>query len=150
MKRPGRMLTARIPATATNLNTHRLKEGIQAMTKGKSTTKTATKGKAGDEVQGAQDAALASAILALAFRTKAERNDARKGIFQAGGVMEDIQDLASELAVNLIHPEVLPHALPVLLREARARVERGGLHWREVRALLLKLELAATEKGGAR
>ena len=118
-------------------------------TKTKSTTKGQPRGKADSDGEDTQDAALVRAVLALAFRTKAERDAARRGAFRAGGVIEDVHALACELSVNLIHPEVLPHALPVLLREAHAYVGRRGRERRAVSALLLKIERAATGKGGA-
>lgn len=128
-----------------NLNTQHLNgRGSKLMTKTKSTTKGQRSGKAGGDGESMPDAAFASAILALAFRTKAERDDARKGVFMRGSMLEDVADLATELAVQIIHPEVLPHALPVILREARAHVGRRGRERQTVSALLLKLERAAT------
>ena len=119
------------------------------MTKKKSTTKGRPEGKAASAGESTNDAALARNILALAFPTQEERRDARTGIFTRGSIVETIQDLAHDhLSIFIYHPEILPHALPVILRAARSAVRRGGWRGQGVRPLLSRLE-AAAGKGGA-
>lgn len=122
------------------------------MTRKESITKGGARGKAGGSKRGgAEDERLASAILALAYRTQEERDDAQEGAFTTGGLLEVVNDLAQDcLSIYIIHPDVLPHALPVILREARAAVARKGYGWRDVRALLQRLAGAAAGEGGGR
>jgi hypothetical protein len=116
----------------------------------KSTTKGQPRGKADSGGESAQDAALVRNILAHAFPTPEERDDARKGIFTRDSILDAVQELAYDgLSIHIYHPDILPHALPVILRAARAHVGRESGDWREVRALLAKLE-AAARKGDTR
>lgn len=94
-----------------------------------------------------KDVRLSRLITARAFATRKEARAAAAGEIAPGSVAEAVSDLAGELSMFVIHPEILPHALPVILREARATVREKGYQWRHVRELLRRLEEAALERG---
>lgn len=99
-----------------------------------------------------KDDELARRLLPLAYPTDEAREDAANATWQEGSVLDSLVDIGSECDVSVIHPDILPHALPVLIREARiyltvVRKEQpkaGGA----IASCLRKLERAA-KKGGA-
>jgi hypothetical protein len=65
------------------------------------------------------DTELSRAVLAVAYPTEKVRRKAANGVCAKDGLLYTISEVASELNLSLIHPDILPAALPVIVREAR-------------------------------
>lgn len=91
-----------------------------------------------------KDARLVRLLLSRAFPTDADREDASRGSIKTGSIIDHAATLANELDVSVFHPDILPHALPVIIRAARAAKGRSYLT-RALRSLLQHAEKAASE-----
>lgn len=94
-----------------------------------------------------KDARLVRLLLDRAYPTDADREAAGRSSFKTGGIIDHATTLADELNVTIFHPDVFPHALPVIIRAART-VKGRGQRAQGLRSFLRALEEAATPKGG--
>ncbi len=91
-----------------------------------------------------QDERTVRGLLARAYPTDADRERATHAALLTGSIIDHVSTLASELDVTIFHPDVLPHALPVIMRAARA-VKGRSRHAQWLRSFLRALEEAAGE-----
>jgi hypothetical protein len=89
------------------------------------------------------DAQLVRSLLARAFPTKKHRETATRGGAYRGTIPDVAVDLANELNVTVIHPDILRAALPVIIREARETVRQKAYRQKAATEMLRKLEEAA-------
>jgi hypothetical protein len=86
-----------------------------------------------------KDARAARTLLAVAYDDKGEREMARQGMCHAGTVLDALTSLTSELSLYVSHPDILPHAARLILREAEASKDPAVKRlFRELRAAVKK------------
>ncbi|MET0646722.1 MAG: hypothetical protein ABW208_08870 [Pyrinomonadaceae bacterium] len=73
----------------------------------------------GEAQQPDPDAELIRRILAAAFKADEARADAESGSAASGSILDLTTDITHELDIFVIHPEIFPAVLPVLVREVR-------------------------------
>jgi hypothetical protein len=94
---------------------------------------------------------LAGRILLTAFPDEQARERATTGTVVTGTVIDAVQELANDVEVWAIHPDIFAVALPVILRAAQTLTRRRSDGAPTIRKALRKLKTAVrnAEKEGA-
>jgi hypothetical protein len=96
-------------------------------------------------------AVIARRAVKAAYPTDEAERMAAAGTWLANGVLDAVMDISIETDTLLIHPDILPSALPVIIREGRAYLRDFGEKYpgsaKAIRNALRKIEGAAKNKG---